>query len=391
MTITFLLFYYYPEKPTINHLFQPILDKLLKDGHKVNIITSNPVRGVAQSVQTEYQNKKYEVFENLHIYREQSYTYRPEKFSKLKLLRRYISVSLKLAKKLKQVPSDIVFVGSNPPLLLSYLTTRYCKRHQIKAVYNIQDIYPDNVFKKGSLPYLFFNHFQIQSLKRATKVITISETMKNTLLSKGDFVSKIVVAYNWDISKVHTSINEMPKILEENKFNIVYAGNIGYMQDLDVILKSAQILSNDPNIAFNIIGEGSQGARIKAKIKTMELPNTHFYDPLEVLESGGLYKYADINLISILPDVINTALPLKTASCLAAGKPLIFIGLDNKHQEEWVNQEGIYNVPNRDCNLLVKAIEEIYQAKHERVYTFNNAQFNEQNSIEKYLTALLTD
>lgn len=390
MTITFLLFYYEPEVPTINYLFQPIIDELLKNGHTVNVITPNPVRGISEAVQEEYKHKYYEVRNNLHIYRVPSYTYKPHKFSKLKLLHRYISVSKNVARKLKKVKSDVVFVSSNPPLLLSYLATKYCARKNIKIVYNVQDIYPDNVFPKKSLGYKTFNWMQVKSLKRATEVITISETMKNTLLQKGDFGNKITVVYNWDISRVEESTAESEIVFDDHKFNVVYAGNIGYMQDVDVILRAAELLAHNKNIMFTIIGEGSQSGRIKDKILTMNLPNTKFYDPVDVLVSGALYKKADVNIISILPGVIKTALPLKTASCLAASKPIVFIGLDDAHQETWAHQLGIFKVSNRNFTYLTKVLKNLVQEKDDYAHLkYDDELFSRTSNYLKYYELLI--
>ena len=184
MNITFMLFYYEPEKPTINYLYRPLWQRLIAEGHHINIIAPNPTRGIPFSVQQEFMKASIEEKEHMSIYRVPCFTYPPAKFSKLKLFRRYVSVSRRLARKLKEVPSDVIFVSTNPPLLYSYLVTKYAYKKNIPVVYNVQDIYPDNLFKEKSLMYKLFNPLQTKSLKRASKIITISETMRNTLLNK---------------------------------------------------------------------------------------------------------------------------------------------------------------------------------------------------------------
>lgn len=360
-----MLFYYEPENPTINYLFRPVWEKLIAEGHHINIITPNPTRGISNEVQEAYKSRTKEEQGSITIYRVKAYTYAPAKFSKGKLLRRYISVSMALTRKLKKIKSDIVFVSSNPPLLYSYLVTKYCARKKIPVIYNVQDIYPDNIFSAKSMAYKVFDVLQKKSLKHASEVVTISETMRHTLLKKGDYNDKISVIYNFDISSVYSVSEQTSDYFDHKLFNVVYAGNIGYVQDLDVILAAAKLLLHDLKIAFHIFGEGSQAKRISNRIRNESIVNTTYYPALSVEDSALIYKHADVNLISILPGIIKTALPLKTASALATGKPIIFIGLDpSHHKEEWTQKAvNLYPINDRNYEKVAATIKELAKDK----------------------------
>lgn len=381
-----MLFYYEPEKPTINYLFQPLIDYYLAKGFTVNIVTPNPTRGLSKVDIEKYLNTTIERQQNLFIHRVKCFTYLPENFSKWNLLRRYISVSTNLSRYLRKLDSDLIFVSSNPPLLYSYLVTKYAARKKIPVIYNVQDIYPNNIFKRRNPFYHFFNFFQKKSLKRATEIVTISQTMRDTLLRKGKYADKLNVIYNFDISNVKMFPHKKNPFFNENKFNVVYAGNIGYVQDVDVILAAAKHLLNDPYIAFHIFGEGSQAARISARIKDENIVNTTFYAPLKVAESALIYKTSDVNLISILPGIISTALPLKTASALAAKKPIIFIGLDSK-LELWSEHKGITKVSDRDHLYLSKKISELAQKPRE-LHNYSTHLFNKETYLKDYTTIM---
>lgn len=392
MKITFMLFYYEPENPTTNYLYRPLWEKLLRDGHEINIITPNPTRGVSEAVQKEYKTKTRETHGKLNIYRVPCYTYKSKNYTKFKLLRRYISVSRRLVKQLKSVGSDVVFVSSSPPLLLSYLTTRYCTKRKIRVVYNVQDIYPNNLFKSRELMYKIFDPLQVLSLKKATSIITISETMRQTLLAKGDFNNKLNVIYNFDISEVKNHSLDRNTFFDKKSFNVVYAGNIGYVQDLDVVLAASKLVLHNPNICFHIIGEGSQAARIAKRISEENLLNVTYYPALSVEDCAQIYLEADINLISILPNIIKTALPLKTASVLEAGKEIIFIGPDKgEHQEEWLKEvKNLSFVPDRNYEKLANIIMKLYSDP--RLLVGNEKAlraFNKEKFIENYVALIL--
>lgn len=391
MNITFVLFYYLPEKPTQNYLYQPIIDRLLALGHTVNIITPNPTRGINHQDIKKYQKIHYEKIGNLNVYRVNAFTYNPHKFNKFKLLIRYISVSLKLANKVKKIKSDVIFTQTNPPILMSYLVSKWAKKQQIKLVYNVQDLYPDNIFKPSSFIYKVTNRYQVKTLENATTVITISETMKKTLLTKIKQADKLKVIYNFSISdyKSDTRKEELREKLQidATKFNVIYAGNIGYVQDLDVLLRAAELTKDQNHIHYHIIGEGSQAKRIKQKISDLNLELVHFH-PMQAIEDAiYLYHLADVNIISILPSVIHTALPLKLASCLEANKPILFIGLEEKIYEPWQNSH-IIAINQRDYHQLANHLQHLSTIKIGPIL-YDNSLFNKNANIEAYIRYIL--
>lgn len=270
-----------------------------------------------------------------------------------------------------------------------FLTEEHIKKSFIKA-FNLlsKDIYPDNIFDNKTLKYKFFNHFQKRSLERASEIVTISETMRNTLLKKGDFNNKLSVVYNFDISEVEKNKTlKPPYFFDQNQFNVVYAGNIGYVQDLDVILTAAKLLMHEPRITFHIFGEGSQAVRINNRIREENIINATYYPPHSVEESSMIYKFADVNLISILPGIIETALPLKTASCIAAKKPIIFIGLESfYHQEEWVDAiPNLHTVNYRNYQKLADKVLKLFSEKNIKRANYQTPHiFNKIKNVEVY-------
>ncbi|MGE4342624.1 MAG: glycosyltransferase family 4 protein [Bacilli bacterium] len=392
MNITFVLFYYLPERPTQNYIYQPIIDALLALGHRVNIITPNPTRGISREEQKKYRKINYEKHGNLHIYRVNAFTYNPHHFSKFKLLLRYLSVSFRLPRQLRKINSDVVFTQTNPPIFLSYLVSNYTKRKGIKLVYNVQDIYPDNIFSPHSLIYKLTNPLQIKTLERATKVITISETMKKTLMHKISDEDKIKVIYNFAISDYRS--DEQKEVvrrrlgINKNKFNVIYAGNIGYVQDLDVLLRAAELLNDNHDINFHIIGEGSQAGRIKNKISNLKLSHVYFHPVQPIEDAVYLYHLADVNVISILPQVIKTALPLKVASCLEARKPIVFIGLDGFSVEKWLDKSEIVPIIERNYKQLSFSLQEL-STREKTELNCDTSLFNKSKNIADYISVIL--
>jgi glycosyltransferase involved in cell wall biosynthesis len=363
-TITFLLMYYKPENHTINYVYNPIINDYIKQGYRVNIIVPNPTRGLSRAKIKEYQNKAEEkIDENLLLYRVNCFTYK--RYNKFNLLLRYLSVSSRCARKLKKIKSDIVFLQTSPPIFYAYKASKIAKKKNISIVYNVQDIYPDNIFKENKLLYKIIDYYQKKTLNNADVITTLSDDMKNTLLKKGEFKNKIKIIPNpvtFKVDQYNKQILEKVSIdysFKKDKINVVYAGNMGYLQDIDVIISAAKKVFKKTNkYNFILIGEGAQKERLNKEVKSLNNENIKIYNMAPMELSPYIYKLADYNVISLLPNVIYTACPLKTAMIIEADKKVIAcVDKDSEYVKE-LNEKvkELIVISNRNAEKLAKEL-----------------------------------
>lgn len=242
---------------------------------------------------------------------------------------------------------------------------------QVPIIFNIQDIFPENAvysgkLKKNGVPYYFFSCLQKYAYKNANALITISEDMKSEIVQLGVNADKIEVIYNWSYQDDPYDISlsedrDIRKMLPHDTFNVVYAGNIGIMQNVEVLIDTAR-QSTDPNIVYHIFGDGIYKQKLIERAKNLN--NVKFW-PMQLTERApALYSCADINIIPLANNIFRTALPSKTATCMAVHKPIIFcIGKESRFAQR-VNRET--NCPIVDCSDvegLVFAIEKIKNLK----------------------------
>jgi glycosyltransferase involved in cell wall biosynthesis len=363
-TITFLLMYYKPENHTINYVYNPIINDYIKQGYRVNIIVPNPTRGLSRAKIKEYQNKAEEkIDENLLLYRVNCFTYK--RYNKFNLLLRYLSVSSRCARKLKKIKSDIVFLQTSPPIFYAYKASKIAKKKNISIVYNVQDIYPDNIFKENKLLYKIIDYYQKKTLNNADVITTLSDDMKNTLLKKGEFKNKIKIIPNpvtFKVDQYNKQLLEKVSIdysFKKDKINVVYAGNMGYLQDIDVIISAAKKVFKKTNkYNFILIGEGAQKERLNKEVKSLNNENIKIYNMAPMELSPYIYKLADYNVISLLPNVIYTACPLKTAMIIEADKKVIAcVDKDSEYVKE-LNEKvkELIVISNRNAEKLAKEL-----------------------------------
>ena len=112
--------------------------------------------------------------------------------------------------------------------------------------------------------------------KGNTKIVTISNEMKETIMSQGCPAEKIDVIYNWaDTTGTHHMERKDNLLMDElgidkSKFVVSYAGDIGLFQGWPVILEAIKKVGKvNRDIHFAIIGSGSYKEKMEAQVSDL--------------------------------------------------------------------------------------------------------------------------
>ena len=162
------------------------------------------------------------------------------------------------------------------------------------------------------------------------KIIAISEDIKRTLVEeKGIPADKVVVVYNWvDSDAVVPIAKEENPLFEEfglnrEKFHVVYAGNLGNAQNINIVVDAAARLRDNENVEFVVFGSGGLESDIRARIETEGLKNLRLL-PLQPVERVKyVYSLGDVCLVSCKEGLGGSAMPSKTWSILSCGRPVL--------------------------------------------------------------------
>ncbi len=116
----------------------------------------------------------------------------------------------------------------------------------------------------------------------------------------------------------------LPAARHDGKTHLMFAGNIGKMQNVEVLLQAAALLKDEP-VHWDIVGDGASLEECKALAAELEIGERvtfHGRKPLE--EMPGYYAMADAMLVSMRDHIsVNDTLPGKVQSYMAAGKPVL--------------------------------------------------------------------
>ncbi len=167
------------------------------------------------------------------------------------------------------------------------------------VTFNVQDIFPYNAvysgsIKKNGLVFQVMAQLQRYGYKHSDHIITISEDMKETLVKDGTPAEKIEVIYNWsyqdepyDRNKLDMSVPD--RLFSKNYFNVVYAGNIGVMQNVDVLIEAAALMKDKNHVWFHIIGNGQYKERLQNKANRLGITNISFFGQCSNLKMRHLF------------------------------------------------------------------------------------------------------
>lgn len=377
---------YSPTSP-FNHLFKDIIGGFLEAGNQV-------VRLVAVENENETEYKYGYEGKNIE-YR----LYKRKSSDHGNIISRYVRDTLTNISeaigilKLKDV--DVLFEDVS---YSSFWAVKAAKMKGIKVVAMLQDVWPDNavqshLISEGSFLYKYFEMWQKSVYKNADKLICISDDMKDFIVSKGVDADKIEVIYNWgysdDVVDIPWEENEFVKKynLSRDKFYAIYAGNIGKMQNVEIVVNAAKELQDREDIQFLIIGDGARREAIEEMASGLKNVTMLPMQPSEL--ATHIYSAAGVNIIPLVAGGTKTAMPSKTGVVLSCGQPVVFtFGKESSFARMIETYGAGISVDADDYRELANGITiflEKFDCRNDNAYNAFKRYFLRSNNIEKYL------
>lgn len=329
MKVIFPFSYYYPEQCAGIFVVDDLMHRLAAEGDESVIYVPTPTRNVRESVEW----KRKEVLCDGKMVVKRFHMYGEGKNPVLRALR-YCFCELAYLHHLIWDKYDVAFIDSTPPIQgLKLPIVRLFRKCPV--VYNAQDLFPDTLSgtglaKKGGLLWKIGSWVARVTFNNTDKIIAISEDIKRTLVEeKGIPADKVVVVYNWvDSDAVVPIKKEENPLFEEfglsrDKFHMVYAGNLGNAQNINIVVDAATRLRDNEDVEFVVFGSGGLENDIRARIEAEGLKNLRLL-PLQPVERVKyVYSLGDVCLVSCKEGLGGSAMPSKTWSILSCGRPVL--------------------------------------------------------------------
>ena len=320
MKILVVCQFYYPENFTITK----ISEFLASIGHDVTVLTGKPNYGYGY-ILPEYKDVKFEVINGVKVHRVNLI---PRKNSRLSIIHNYLSFWANSKKWIRNCKEkyDIVYSMSLSPVTILSAGNLYKKIHKVPHVVHCVDLWPESTLvthaiKKNSIFYKILYKWSRDLYLGADKILVGSPSFIN---------------YFKDVLKVETNhISFVPQssLIEEsdlepynfgNGFNVLYCGNLGIIQLINLIPESMNYLK-DSNIKFHVIGMGPKTEELLDLINKYDLKEKVIYHgPIPAKKAVSYFKGADALYISLKSEgYVGSTLPNKLMMSMAFGKPII--------------------------------------------------------------------
>ena len=254
-----------------------------------------------------------------------------------------ISATFKVGKQ------DIVFSISQPPILGGLLGVIGKWIKHAKFVYNIQDFNPEQTqainYSKNRFILNTMMKLDKFSCKKSDLIITVGRDLIDTVSNrfKNKNVPKTILINNWiDENKIYPLDKENEKILEfkkkynlDNKFIIMYSGNIGLYYDLENILKVIEKFvpgtktNEGKEVVFAFVGEGTVLDKLKQYKEEHKMDNVVFIPYQEKKDLIYSLNAADVHLCVNAKGIKGVSCPSKYYGIAAVGKPILGVLEEN--------------------------------------------------------------
>ncbi|MDE1159033.1 MAG: WcaI family glycosyltransferase [Neorhizobium sp.] len=232
------------------------------------------------------------------------------------------------------------------------------------TVLHVQDLEVDAAFAVGHLGSRislkrFGFLFERATLLRFHRVVTISDRMAEKLAEKGVSRARLQVVRNWvDLGHIFPLRGKSPYRAElgfrDEDFVVLYSGNIGAKQGLDILLAAAERLKDRQDLHLVVAGEGPVKADLQKRYG--HLPRLHFlpFQPYERL--NAFLNLADLHALPQDRGAADLVLPSKLGGMLASGKPVLVTADAGTELATFVADAATI-VPPGDVGVLADAIE----------------------------------
>lgn len=262
--------------------------------------------------------------------------------------------------------NSYVLISSNPPL--ATISSIFIKNKFSLVIY---DIYPEAIVTSGfvsknSSIYKIWEKLNKIAYRKADYIFTLTEGMVKILkpyTSKDNVILNPAWADNFGNSTIPRTENVFIKNNNlQDKFIILYSGNLGKEYEIETILDVAEQFVGNDKIQFVIAGKGWKKELLQTIIETKKLTNTLLIPYQDSVSFMHSMHAMNIGIVSQAINAAEVCIPSKTYNIMAFAKPIICIGNKNTDLGNLINKYDLgFISPSSEYSSITKFINEISQ------------------------------
>ncbi len=229
--------------------------------------------------------------------------------------------------------ADLVFTFEVSPMTQALIGAWYAKRYRVPHFLYVQDLWPENVeyvtgiHNRGLIGAI--DKMVDWIYRRSDKIFATSQSFVKEIQKRiPDDADKVVYwpqyAEDFYVPLLKHATSQIPK---DDRFKIIFTGNIGQAQGLEILPLTAKLLKekNMTDVSFYIVGDGRQREHLAANIQTLGVGDMFFMlgqQPAEKVPE--LLAVCDAAFVSFANHpLFEKTIPAKLQSYMACGMPIL--------------------------------------------------------------------
>jgi colanic acid biosynthesis glycosyl transferase WcaI len=249
---------------------------------------------------------------------------------------------------------DLIFAVLQP-LTVGLTIPLIAKIRGARVVFNIQDLHPDTQIKLGmirnSLLICALRRLESHAYRTATRVTVISRRFMEHCIRRGADPKHVTIIENWIDTQELKPMERNNSFRREagcqpDDFVVLWAGTLGYVSGVAVVIDTAEALSSTQSIRFVVVGNGPLRNELLATAKDRRLTNVVFMNFQDRGRLPEVQAIADLSLVTLGRDFGESSVPSKVLGYMAAGRPVLASVPESSETAELIRRAG--------CGLIVE-------------------------------------
>jgi len=224
--------------------------------------------------------------------------------------------------------ADVVYVYATQ-MTAAIAPSWWSRLFKLPFVLHVQDLWPESITGSSMVRKATVSR-AIDALltpwlkgmyRRSAATVAIGPGMTELLIARGLNPAKAHTVFNWAPGSIDRPSESRGR---NGGLKLMYAGNIGEMQDLETVVRAMALLTDLDGLQLDVVGSGVAEPAVRALSEKLGLSNVRFHGRVLREQMAPLYDSSDFQLVTLadLP-IFRVTVPSKLQSSLASGTPVI--------------------------------------------------------------------
>lgn len=263
---------------------------------------------------------------------------------------------------------DVVFVYGLSPILLAIPGIFLARLKRRKLVLWVQDLWPDSLSATGYIRHPRLLRWVERLVRwiygRSDLILVQSRAFIPAVsaLAPGKAIAYYPNSVDATFGEPPDPRVTLPRVAAlETGFPVVFAGNVGVAQAVEVIVEAAELLKSHSGISFVIFGQGSRWDWMREQVAVRGLTNLHLPGRFPVDTMPGLMQKAGALLVTLADEpIFAVTVPNKIQAYLASGRPVV-ASLNGEGARVINEARAGLTCPAGDARALADAVLKLFQ------------------------------